>query len=278
MADCTRCGRKLPAFSFGSGGLCANCRQAEQDELQPGGHASQLISPWRTGPTVTMAIIGVNVAVFLAMVLNHVSITDPTTPDLKNWGADFGPFVFGLDHRAEPWRLLTSVFEHIGIVHILLNMWGLWNLGRLAEQVYDKSTYLGAYLLCGIGGSIACLWSDPGAVTAGASGAIFGIAGLLITTFWLGRLAMPEGRSQSLLRNLIVVVGYNLFIGASIPGISNSAHLGGFFTGLILGGFMAPRLTSDPRASQATRWLILAGAAVVLVFVFRFVKMQALGS
>ena len=274
MADCKRCGSKLPAISFGSGGLCANCRQAEQDELQPGGHASQLISPWRSGPAVTMALIGVNAAVFLAMLLSGVSLMEPTTRQLVNWGADFGPLTLG----PQPWRLLTCVFEHIGLNHILMNMWGLWNLGRLAEQIYDKGTYLGVYLLCGIGGSIASLWADPDAITAGASGAIFGIVGLLITTFWLGRLSMPPGRAQGLVKNLLVVVGYNLFFGAAVGGISNSAHLGGFFTGLILGGLMAPRLTNDRRESQGLRWLILAGAAALLAVVFQIVKSKALSS
>ena len=278
MADCTRCGRKLPAISFGSGGLCANCRQAEQDEIQPGGHASQLISPWRTGPTVTMAIMGLNIAVYAAMVLNGVSAFNPSVPDLKIWGSLTGPLAFGIDHAPQPWRVLSSVFEHGGFIHILMNMWCLWNLGRTAEQIYDKGTYIGAYLLCGVGGSLACLWWSPMAATVGASGAIFGVAGLLITTFWLGQLPIPRERTNAMLQSLLGFAGYNLFFGAALPGISNSAHIGGLFTGLILGGLMAPLLTRDPRDSRGVRWLILAGAAAALVVVFQFLKTQALNS
>ncbi len=278
MADCTRCGRKLPAISFGSGGLCANCRQTEKDELQPGGHASQLISSWRSGPSVTMAIMGLNIAVYAAMVLNGVSAINPAYQDSIKWGALTGDFTFGIGHNAQPWRVLTSVFEHGGFFHILINMWCLWNLGRMAEQVYDKGTYLAAYLLCGVGGSLACLWWSPMAATVGASGAIFGVAGLLITTFWLGQLPIPRERTNAMLQSLLGFAGFNLFFGAAMPGISNSAHIGGLFTGLILGGLMAPSLTSDPRKSKGMRWLILAGAAAALVFVFHFLKTQALNS
>ena len=116
------------------------------------------------------------------------------------------------------------------------------------------------------------------AATVGASGAIFGVAGLLITTFWLGQLPIPRERTNAMLQSLLGFAGFNLFFGAAMPGISNSAHIGGLFTGLILGGLMAPSLTSDPRKFKGMRWLILAGAAAALVFVFHFLKTQALNS
>jgi rhomboid protease GluP len=272
MADCTRCGRKLPATLFGSGkGLCSYCRQAEQDEIQPGGHVSQLVPAWRLGPTVTIAIIGINVAVFLAMVLTGVSPFEPTSQQLADWGADYGLAFFG-----QPWRVLTYAFVHIGIFHIFMNMWCLWNLGRMAEQIYDKSTYLGAYLLCGVGGGIASLAWQPRGVTAGASGAVFGIAGLLITTFWMGNLPIPRERTSAIMSSLLGFAGFNLLFGAAIPGISNSAHIGGLFTGLVLGGLMAPQLTRNPRESRGMRWLILGVATMALVLVFQLVKVKIL--
>ena len=270
MADCTRCGRKLPALSFGKdSNLCSYCRQAEREDTQAGGHVSQLLPAWRVGPSVTTAIIGVNVAVFLAMTLSGASPMGPTSQQLVHWGADFGPYVF-----AQPWRVITCAFVHIGIFHIFMNMWCLWNLGRMAEQIYDKGTYIGAYLLCGIGGSVASLAWQPLAVTAGASGAIFGIAGLLITTFWMGNLAIPREQSSSIMRSLLAFAGYNLLFGAAVSGISNSAHLGGLFTGLVLGGSMASSFSRDQQQSRGFRWLILAGASVVLVILFQFAKQR----
>ena len=273
MADCTRCGRKLPALSFGRGGLCTYCRQAEKDDIQPGGHVSQLVPAWRVGPTVTMAIIGINAAVFLAMTLGGTSLMGGDTLQLIQWGADAGHEVFELDQW---WRMITSVFVHIGIIHIFMNMWCLWNLGQMAERIYDKGTYIGVYLLCGIGGSIASLAWRPTSVTAGASGAIFGIAGLLITTFWMGNLPIAREQSSAIMRSLLGFAGYNLLFGAAIPGISNSAHMGGLFTGLVLGGVVAPSLTRDTRQSRGFRWLILVGATVALTLLFAFVKAKIL--
>ena len=274
MADCTRCGRKLPAFSFGKGsGLCSACRQAEEGEIQPGGHVSQLMPAWRVGPTVTMAIMGINVAVFLAMTLGGTSLMGGDSQQLIQWGADAGHEVFEL---GQWWRMVTSVFVHIGIIHIFMNMWCLWNLGQMSERIYDKGTYVGAYLLCGIGGSIASLACRPISVAAGASGAIFGIAGLLITTFWMGNLPIATEQKSAIMRSLLGFAGYNLLFGAAIPGISNSAHMGGLFTGLILGGVMAPSMSRDPRQSRGFRWLVLAGASALLALLFTFVKAKIL--
>ncbi len=272
MADCTRCGRKLPAFSFGSG-ICSFCRQAEKDDIQPGGHVSQLVPAWRVGPTVTMAIIGINVAVFFAMTLGGVSPAKPTWQDIVNWGANYGSATF---RDGQAWRVLTSVFLHIGILHLFVNMWSLWNLGRLAEQVYDRGTYLGSYLLCGVGASITATWYQPEIPSAGASGAIFGLVGLLITTFWMGQLPIPAERTQAVTKSLVTVAIVNLLFGAAVSGISNSAHLGGLFTGLVLGGLMAPRLTRDPRDSRGGRWLIMALATIALAILFRIAKQSFL--
>lgn len=276
MADCTRCGRKLPALSFGKNSeLCKYCRQAEQDDIQPGGHVSQLIPAWRVGPSVTMAIIGVNVAVFLAMVVHGVSPGKPTGQDIVNWGANFGPYTFGAE---QSWRLLSSIFIHIGIAHLLVNMWSLWNLGRVAEQVYDKGTYLGCYLLCGIGASINATWYRPLTPSAGASGAIFGLVGLLITTFWMGQLPISAERSQAMTKNLVMVAAVNLIFGAMLGFVSNAAHIGGLLTGLVLGGLIAPRLTRNTSESRGSRYVIMGVAAIALVVLFVVAKRSVLPS
>lgn len=269
MADCSRCGRKLPALSFGK--ICSYCRQAEESDIQPGGHVSQLVPAWRVGPSVTMTIIGINVAVYLAMILRGVSPTYPTDQDIVNWGANFAPYTFG---RAEYWRVLTSVFLHIGILHLLVNMWSLWNIGRLVEQIYDKGTYLGTYLLCGVGASIAATWYQPLAPSAGASGAIFGMVGFLIATFWMGDLPIPRERTQAMTRSLVTVAIVNLLFGAAVAGISNSAHVGGLLTGLVLGGLMSRGLAS--RDSAKWRWLILLVAAVAVTILFQMAKRSVL--
>jgi hypothetical protein len=126
----------------------------------------------------------------------------------------------------EPWRMLTSNYLHIGIIHLFFNMWCLWNLGALAERVFDGWTYFLVYALSGFGGSLVSLWWHPMVIGAGASGAIFGLAGALIAALYLGKHPIPKEAIQKTLRSLLLFAGYNLFFGLS-AGIDNSAHLGG---------------------------------------------------
>ncbi len=184
---------------------------------------------------VTQAIFGINVAVFVAMALAGVSPMEPTSLQLVQWGANFGPYTVA----GEWWRLLTCVFVHIGIIHIALNMWCLWSLGRIAEAVYDHWTFGAVYLITGVSASVASLVWSLGRVSAGASGAIFGIAGALIASFYLGEFSMPKAAVSGLLRSVLTFAGYNLVIGAMLGITDNAAHVGGLVSGLILGALIA---------------------------------------
>ncbi len=121
--------------------------------------------------------------------LGGVSLTTPAPAQLVHWGANWGPLT--LD--GQPWRALTSNYVHIGIVHILLNMWCLWDLGRLAERIFGGLTLFLIYTLCGLAGSIASLWMHPMVFGAGAPGAIFGLAGALIAALY-GQASLPQAR------------------------------------------------------------------------------------
>lgn len=109
---------------------------------------------------ITTTLVGMNVAVYVAMVLTGVSPVAPALPQLLKWGANYGPLSLG----AEPWRILASNYVHGGIIHIALNMWCLWSLGFLAERVFDPWTYVLTYTFCGLAGSLASLWWHPTAV------------------------------------------------------------------------------------------------------------------
>jgi rhomboid protease GluP len=216
---------------------------------------------------ITATLVGMNVAVFVVMVLTGVSATQPTTAQLLTWGANTGALSLG----PQPWRMLASNYVHIGIVHILLNMWCLWNLGALAERVFDPWTYVLIYTGCGLAGSISSLWWHPNVVGAGASGAIFGLAGALIAALYLGRLPIAKQAIQGTLRSLLVFAGYNLFFGL-VPGIDNSAHLGGLAAGLGLGALLAKHLTDPPEIRDGWRRGVFLGAAVFLLVAFMLVK------
>jgi rhomboid protease GluP len=239
MANCAQCGRQLSGLSFGKK-LCPWCVQheaAQRGEDVPVQRVEP--APWTRAQSssmvVTHAIFGINVAVFLGMAFAGVSFLSPTGPDLVHWGANFGPLTIG----GQWWRLLTCVFVHIGITHIALNMWCLWGLGKLAESMYDHWTFAAVYLTTGVFSSVASLIWNPARISAGASGAIFGIAGALIASLYLGEFSLPKATVSVLLRSVLKFAGYNLVIGAVLGFVDNAAHIGGLLMGLLLGALLA---------------------------------------
>lgn len=207
---------------------------------------------------VTTGLIGLNVLVFMVMVLKGVSPIHPTTQQMLDWGAQFGPFTFD----GQWWRLFSSMFLHYGIVHLGLNMWCLWTWGLLAESLLGRWTYLAAYLATGIGADLLSLAWNPLRVSAGASGAIFGLAGILITSLYFARLAVPRDQLRGILRSVVVFAGLNLAIGLSMKIVDNMAHLGGLVTGLAIGLAMAPVL-SRPKEQRTSRKLAVVVVTVV---------------
>src|SRR6267378_2047405 len=242
MANCVKCGRNLPSFSFGMK-ICSWCVQHEAARRGlESENAVQRVetAPWlrrqSTSNVVTKAIFGINVAVFLGMLFAGVSILDsPAGQDLVHWGANFGPYTLS----GQWWRLLTCVFVHGSLLHIAFNMWCLWDLGSLAESLYGHWTFAAIYLLAGIGGSLGSVIWNPNVLSVGASGAIFGIAGALIASFYLGEFSLPRSAITGTLRSVVMFVGYNLFFGAIIAHTDNAAHIGGLLMGLLLGALIA---------------------------------------
>ena len=244
MANCVQCGRRLPGLSVGKK-ICQWCVQneaAKRGEDSPIQRVEPV--PWKRSQSssmaVTQAIFGINVAVFVAMSL-AVGVTlfgDPAWQELSvRLGANYGPYTLS----GQWWRLLASVFIHGGLLHIAFNMWCLWNLGRLAESVYGHWTFAVVYLITGLSESLMSVaWHFPIPVpSVGASGAIFGIAGALIASFYLGEFSMPRAAMTGMLRSVATFVAYNLFFGAVMAGTDNAAHVGGLLMGLLLGALIA---------------------------------------
>ena len=266
MTDCKYCGRELPSFSVGEPNeICPECR-ARIAAQYAASTAAQPVMARRL--SVTTALIALNVLVFVAMVLSGVSPVLPSTQQLLHWGADYGPRSL----NAEPWRILTSNYVHIGIIHIGLNMWCLWNLGLLAERIFDPWTYVLTYTACGIAGSLASLWINPLVIGAGASGAIFGMAGALIAALYLGHLPVPKSAIRGTLKSLLSFAGYNLFFGAVVPGIDNSAHIGGLLMGLGIGALLAKHLRASPEERNRWRRLVFIAVLMVLLAAGNYVK------
>jgi rhomboid protease GluP len=241
MAKCTSCGRDL-GFKLGKK-LCRWCVEheaAQRGELGDDQIQRVMPTPWKrsvavAGGSFNQLFIGVNLLVFLAMVASGISMMGPNPSQMIHWGGNFGPLTLG----DQPWRLLTYMFLHYGIIHFGFNMWCLWDLGAMAESLYGDWLFALIYVLSGVGGGIASLAWHPTTVSAGASGAVFGIAGALIASLKLGEFSLPRPVIYASLRSVVMFAGYNLVFGAMSGRTDNACHIGGLVTGLTLGALIA---------------------------------------
>lgn len=245
----------------------------------------------------TYTLIGINVLVFAVMFpfgpvpsLLHPHLwTGILTASfdgdtLIRFGATYSPSI----SQGQWWRLITGTFVHVTLLHILLNMWCLWNLGLFGEPLLGKRGLVAVYLLTGTSGMMlsfawGAFWQEP-TLVAGASGAVFGIAGILIVLLSNRSLPVPWDELRKLRQQVIFFAVINLVLGLAprllglasnvqqlsamhlgdLPHIDNSAHLGGFLSGLALGLPLFPRMTTG-RASYRRRQRITFAAAVLLL-------------
>ncbi len=237
---------------------------------------------WRVSPA-TYLLLSINIAVFLLMVVSGVSATSPSTLQLVHWGANFGAVritenspVIGV-LAGDWWRLVTAAFVHAGILHIGLNMWCLWNLGLLGESLLGGFGLFATYVLTGVMGNLLTIGVDPGSVEVGASGAVFGIAGVLIMLLGSPRLSVDRGEVKRLRRSVIYFAAINLVLGfgtnlANGPiKVGNMAHLGGFLCGLALGLPLVPRIGAERSLWRRRQWIAYGGMLLVILLGARFV-------
>jgi len=268
LSNCRQCGAELPSFSFGDASpYCKTCRSQLGSQTEPKPPEGVALPPQRSivakPALATYVLLAINIIIFVVMLASAVSWMQPETDQVLRWGADYGPYTLG----GQYWRLVTSMFLHFGIIHLLGNMWCLWSLGQLTEKLLGSISVLGLYLLTGIGASLLSLSWDPMRVSAGASGAIFGIAGALISVLYFGRLGLqPEGR-RKLLGYVVRFAFINLVFGLQAH-IDNMAHLGGLVSGLLIGLFLARTFNLAPEERPARRTIIFAISAVVLLALF----------
>jgi rhomboid protease GluP len=218
----------------------------------------------------TYVLVGINCAVYLWMVLHGVDPATPTPAQLIHFGANVPVLVL----HGQWYRLLSAIFVHVGLIHLLTNMWCLWNLGLLGEPLLGPWGMGAVYLLTGVAGNLLSLlvnilMRDVISVGAGASGAVFGIAGILIVLLSNRKLPIPAFELHRLRRSVIQFAGLNLVIGLAtivlpLIRIDNSAHVGGFLSGLALGVPLVPRMTSGRTRYLARQKLTFAVAALLL--------------
>jgi rhomboid protease GluP len=183
----------------------------------------------------TPLLIDTCLLIFGLMVLSGVSASSPTGRDLTRWGSNLSDLTL----HGQPWRLLTCVFVHAGLSHLLLNMFSLWLLGLLVEDRVGPLRLALVYLASGVGGSLASLWWHTGGINSvGASGAIFGLYGLLLVLLVGKKLVLDKSDRRAMLGLVLYLVLSNLISGIT-GNIDNAAHLGGLATGLLVAGPLA---------------------------------------
>lgn len=253
----------LPCDAMGQDG---QVRGYGPPSRQPAPFRSRFLAGWSYAPA-TYILIGINCAVYLLMTLRGVSWWAPTAQDILHWGASRGAneILYG-----QWWRLLTATFVHVGIVHIGTNMWCLWNLGLLGEPLLGTFGMFAVYVLTGVAGNLLSSAVNPGVVGAGASGAVFGIAGVLILLLNSPHLPFPRAELQRLRKSVIYFAVINLAIGASTLlyaggiKIDNMAHLGGFVSGLAIGVPLAPILGTGREPYLQRQRIVFSTVAVIL--------------
>jgi rhomboid protease GluP len=212
---------------------------------------------------VTPALIGVNLAVFIAMVATGAHIISPSNDSLLRWGANLALKTTG----GQWWRLVTCVFVHIGIIHVTMNMLVLWSIGRLVEHLVGSRGFLVAYLFAGICGSLGSIAWHPMLVSAGASGAVFGIYGVLIGFLARNRASIPADVLKALQKTTVPFLVYNLVFGLSVQGIDMAAHIGGLVAGGVFGLILSQPLDDGTRARRVRRDVMTLGAGIALSLV-----------
>ncbi len=207
----------------------------------------------------TYGIIAINVLVFILMVINGAGIMEVNNNEVYiRWGSNYSPLTLSGDW----WRLITCVFIHFGIIHLVMNSYALYMAGVYLEPMLGKTKYITAYLAMGVFASLASLWwHSEGVNSAGASGAIFGLYGVFLALLFTNLI--PKQMRTSLLQSIGVFVVFNLIYGAK-AGVDNAAHIGGLLSGLIIGFIFYPLLKKEDKGTKSNLALLAIIAVAIL--------------
>lgn len=226
--------------------------------------------------TLTYLFIGINVGLFALMwTAGGMGLASADTRVLINFGAKFNPQI---DQLGQYWRLITSMFLHIGLLHLALNNYALWIVGQELEKLYGSARFAVIYTLTGLTGSIASYFYYPESVSAGASGALFGLFGALAAFAFKPHPDVPDQFRRAIIRRVIPVIVLNLVLSFSVSEIDKAAHIGGLIAGIALGLVISHMRVEERASPQPWRALMIICLVLILVsFVAAFINYQARG-
>lgn len=184
---------------------------------------------WTPGTPVIKVLLAANIIVFALMwfLPPHPNTPSGESMKLVLWGSNAGRFTL----HGQGWRLVTSMFLHGGLLHIMFNMFALWQVGRLVERMFGSGRFISLYMIAGVCGSLASVLWNPHVNSVGASGAIFGIIGGLLAFIRRPYSGVPPIIVKELRGSLSGFLMFNIAAGFIYPHTDNAAHIGGLVGG-----------------------------------------------
>jgi len=229
--------------------------------MVPDDHLEFLHAVWARRPQFTYIFLGANIVIFILMAL-------------AGGASEQTLMAFGVKANAEIargqwWRFITPIFIHIGLLHLFFNSYALWIVGPQVEKLYGPARFVILYVLTGIAGVYGSYFYHPDNISAGASGAIFGLFGVLLTFGIRYRNSIPPFFKRAVGTGVLPVIIINLIIGFSIPAIDNSAHIGGLLAGAALAALVPFQKPGEetPGGFRTIQMLLLATIAVSFFYV-----------
>lgn len=284
---CRHCGAIVGAGET----QCGMCGVATTTSSQPRAHVDRetmrfaravLERPYK----FTIIFLMANIFVFLLMWsssgMSSQALWGFPEPVLAGYGAKINALI----DQGEWWRFVTPIFIHVNLPHLLVNMYSLWMVGPYVEKLYGSAKFVVFWVLTGVGGVVASyltvrpvnsggflarfLFKTQDIPSAGASGALFGLVGVLFIFGIKFRRELPEGFKRAFGAGMLPIILINLFIGYIGRGlIDNAAHVGGLVSGVLLAVAVQYRRPGERKAVAAT-WRVLQGVALGLVAVCFF--------
>jgi len=211
---------------------------------------------------VTIALVVINVAVFGAMLMHGAGLWHSPNNVQLAWGAGFGPAT----KDGEWWRLGTAMFLHFGLLHLAVNMWALWDGGRLVERLYGSVRFAGIYFASGLTGNLLSLIvQGDHAISGGASGAVFGVYGALLVCLWRERRQVHPVEFRWLFGGAAVFAAATIGFGLLVTGIDNAAHIGGLVSGALTGMALNRRLSIESPHAGRSRWAAAGAYSLAVI-------------
>ena len=206
---------------------CAGKTRSGANQLQRGRAVRGIALSGRRS-TVTLTLVLINLAVFFAELAQGVGLTGGGQSSIITRGGLYGPSVA----NGETWRLVTSAFIHESVLHVAFNMWVLWVLGSAFESYVGSRRMIIVYGVSLLWGAAGALLFSPGALTIGASGAVFGLMGAMVVMFRQRGIAVMRS-------GLGVLIVANLVFTLTVPGVSVGGHIGGLIGGVLAGAVLS---------------------------------------